>query len=240
MSGRSLVLIDTAREQRSKRRPWQLRGKRAAAPTQGFVCSARPPARDDVPRDQISSKCHRLLFLFPLYPTRRENRPNSRLFLFPLTLVSAWYLYHPCMVTTPWAFPAFQGAHNSPPCPRPSLVGNHSALLTGCSTAPALTITVNLGPFIPRAIVHYRRISTANTHMKAHRSPVAYQHRLTGGQVRTHFGLYAGRTMLLQEGCNPVATSGAPRSSHLLVLNSGSYFFSPGCTSTRLICTSVD
>lgn len=81
------------------------------------------PARDDVPREQISSKCHRLLFLFPLYPTRRENRPNSRLFLFPLTLVSAWYLYHPCMVTTPWAFPAFQGAHNRPPPSPPPLPG---------------------------------------------------------------------------------------------------------------------
>lgn len=203
----------------------------------------RPPARDDVPRDQISSKCHRLLFLFPLYPTRRENRPNSRLFLFPLTLVSAWYLYHPCMVTTPWAFPAFQGAHNSPLCP-PPLPGREPF-----SPANRLLHSTRPDNHSQLGAIHSPRHCSLSAHIHSkyahesaqeHSGTVAYQHRLTGGQVRTHFGLYAGQTMLLQEGCNPVATSGAPRSSHLLVLNSGSYFFSPGCTSTRLICTSVD
>lgn len=209
MPGRPLVLIDTAREQRSKSRPWQLRGRGAAAPTRGFVRSARPPATTCRGTKSAASATD-CCFCFHFIPQGVKTDPTVAFFLFPLTLVSAWYLYQSCMVTTPWAFPAFQGhTMDTPPAPtrpRPSLVGNHSTLLTGCSTAPALTITVNLGPFTPRAIVRYRRISTANTHMKAHRSTVAYQHR--GGQVHAHIG----QTMLLQEGCNPAAATRAPRS----------------------------
>lgn len=153
-----------------------------------------------------------------------KTDPTVGFLFFSLTLVSTRYLYHPCMVMTPWAFPAFQG-HTIAPLLLLPLVGNHSVLLTGSTTAPALTITVNLGPFIPSAIVRYRRTSTANTHMKGHRSTVAYQHELTGGQVCAHFGLCGGRTMLLQEGCNPVAISRVPRSRLGLVLNCASHFF---------------
>lgn len=173
MSGLPLVLIDMAREQRSKSRPWQLRGRGAAAPTRGFVRSARPPATTCRGTKSAASATD-CCFCFHFIPQGVKTDPTAAFFLFPLTLVSAWYLYQPCMVTTPWAFPAFRGTQWMPP-PLPGREPfNPANRRVRVLTAPALTITVNLGPFIPRAIVRYRRISTANTHMKAHRSTVAY------------------------------------------------------------------
>lgn len=116
MSGRSLVLIDTAREQRSKRRPWQLKGKRAEA--QGFVYSTRPPAMtfQGTKSGASATDC---CFCFHFIPQGMKTDPTVGFLYFPLTLVSTLYLYHLCMVTTPWAFPAFQGRTIAPPPPSP-------------------------------------------------------------------------------------------------------------------------
>lgn len=198
MSSRPFVLTDTAESRGQKGDLCSLEARGEAA-LQKALCAPPPTTMCRETKSEASATdcCFVSTFFFQAWKQTQQSA---------FALVSAWYLYHPCMVTTPWAFPAFQGHTKAP------LIGNHSSPANRQLHSTRPDNHSQLGAIHSPAIVRYQHISSANTHMKAHRSTLQYQQKLTGASMHALWILRREGGMLLQEDCNWGATSRAPRS----------------------------